>query len=120
MCIALHPFLIGVPHRIRYLDKALQYIASHGKIWFATGHEIIRTYRAQETKYRDRQGVAAEERPMLLTDRRRLILAAASAAALASGAGQSNRAKPQAPYRQLEDRLVDQCRCGREDRDLYA
>jgi len=39
-----------VPHRIRYLDKALQYIASHGKIWFATGHEIIRAYRAQETK----------------------------------------------------------------------
>jgi peptidoglycan/xylan/chitin deacetylase (PgdA/CDA1 family) len=50
MCIALHPFLIGVPHRIRYLDKALQYIASHGKIWFATGHEIIRAYREQKKK----------------------------------------------------------------------
>jgi allantoinase len=46
--IALHPFLIGVPHRIRYLEKALQYIASHGKIWFATSHEIIRAYREQE------------------------------------------------------------------------
>jgi hypothetical protein len=50
MCIALHPFLIGVPHRIRYLDKALQYVASHGKIWFATGHEIIQAYREQEKK----------------------------------------------------------------------
>ena len=50
MCIALHPFLIGVPHRIRYLDQALHYIASHGQIWFATGHEIIRAYREQETK----------------------------------------------------------------------
>jgi peptidoglycan/xylan/chitin deacetylase (PgdA/CDA1 family) len=50
MCIALHPFLIGVPHRIRHLDKALQYIASHGKIWFATGHEIIQAYREQEKK----------------------------------------------------------------------
>ena len=45
MGIALHPFLIGVPHRIRYLDKALGYIASHQKVWFATGHEIIAAYK---------------------------------------------------------------------------
>jgi allantoinase len=45
--IALHPFLIGAAHRIRYLDKALQYIASHEKVWFATGEEIIRAYREQ-------------------------------------------------------------------------
>ena len=48
MAIALHPFLIGVPHRIRYLDRALAYIASHGNVWFATGTEIIQAYRAQE------------------------------------------------------------------------
>ncbi len=48
MCIALHPFLIGVPHRIRYLDRALAYIAAHQKVWFATGSEIIQAYRAQE------------------------------------------------------------------------
>jgi allantoinase len=48
MAIALHPFLMGVPHRIRYLDKALQYIASHPKVWFATGSEIIQAYRRQE------------------------------------------------------------------------
>jgi peptidoglycan/xylan/chitin deacetylase (PgdA/CDA1 family) len=48
MCIALHPFLTGVPHRIRSLDKALQYIASHKKIWFATGHEIVKAYREQD------------------------------------------------------------------------
>src|SRR5262249_44950537 len=29
--IALHPFLIGAPHRIRYLDKALKYISSHSR-----------------------------------------------------------------------------------------
>jgi allantoinase len=45
MGIALHPFLIGVPHRIAYLDKALQYIASHEQVWFATGREIIEAYR---------------------------------------------------------------------------
>jgi peptidoglycan/xylan/chitin deacetylase (PgdA/CDA1 family) len=50
MCIALHPFLIGVPHRIRALDRALRYIAAHGKVWFATGSEIIDAYRKQETR----------------------------------------------------------------------
>jgi peptidoglycan/xylan/chitin deacetylase (PgdA/CDA1 family) len=46
--IALHPFLIGVPHRIRYLERALAHIAGHDKVWFATGEEIIATYRAQD------------------------------------------------------------------------
>jgi peptidoglycan/xylan/chitin deacetylase (PgdA/CDA1 family) len=45
MAIALHPFLIGSPHRIRYLDRALQHIARHDKVWFATGSEIIDAYR---------------------------------------------------------------------------
>jgi allantoinase len=48
MAIALHPFLIGAPHRIRTLDRALSYIASHGNVWFATGSEIIDAYRKQE------------------------------------------------------------------------
>jgi peptidoglycan/xylan/chitin deacetylase (PgdA/CDA1 family) len=48
MAIALHPFLIGAPHRIRTLDRALGYIAAHGGVWFATGSEIIDAYRAQE------------------------------------------------------------------------
>jgi peptidoglycan/xylan/chitin deacetylase (PgdA/CDA1 family) len=47
-CIALHPFLIGAPHRIRYLDRALQHIRSHDKVWFAKGAEIIDAYRQQE------------------------------------------------------------------------
>jgi peptidoglycan/xylan/chitin deacetylase (PgdA/CDA1 family) len=48
MGIALHPYLIGAPHRIRYLDRALRYMSSHGKVWFATGHEIIEAYSKQE------------------------------------------------------------------------
>lgn len=47
MAIAVHPFLIGVPHRIRFLDRALKYIASHEGVWFATGSEIIQAYRGQ-------------------------------------------------------------------------
>lgn len=50
MAIALHPFLIGAPHRIRTLDRALTHIAAHGKVWFATGSEIIEAYRKQEPK----------------------------------------------------------------------
>lgn len=40
MGIALHPFLIGAPFRIKYLDEALAYIAGHDGVWFATGSEI--------------------------------------------------------------------------------
>jgi peptidoglycan/xylan/chitin deacetylase (PgdA/CDA1 family) len=47
MGIALHPFLTGAPHRIRYLDRALSYIAKHERVWLATGSEIIEAFRAQ-------------------------------------------------------------------------
>ena len=47
--VALHPFLIGAAHRIKYLDEALAYIAGHEGVWFATGDEIIKAYQAQET-----------------------------------------------------------------------
>lgn len=45
MAIALHPFLIGQPHRIRYLAEVLDYLRSHNGVWFATGSEIARYYR---------------------------------------------------------------------------
>jgi allantoinase len=47
MAIALHPYLIGVPHRIAALDKALKYISKHKKVWKATGSEIAQHYLAQ-------------------------------------------------------------------------
>jgi allantoinase len=46
MSIALHPFLIGAPHRIRYLERALRYLVDSEQAWFATGHEIVAHYRA--------------------------------------------------------------------------
>jgi peptidoglycan/xylan/chitin deacetylase (PgdA/CDA1 family) len=51
MSICLHPFMIGVPHRIGALDRALQYIRSHDRVWFATGEEIIRHYLASGTTF---------------------------------------------------------------------
>ncbi|MEK1889635.1 MAG: polysaccharide deacetylase family protein [Phyllobacterium sp.] len=46
MAIALHPFLIGHPHRSKYLDKALAHITSRREVWIATGGEIAAWYTA--------------------------------------------------------------------------
>ncbi len=40
MAIALHPYITGMPHRIGAIDKALDYISRHDRVWFATGAEI--------------------------------------------------------------------------------
>jgi allantoinase len=47
MAIALHPYIIGQPHRIGALDKALAYICRHDGVWRSTGLEIARHYAAQ-------------------------------------------------------------------------
>jgi allantoinase len=47
MCLALHPYLTGVPYRIKYLEAALAYINQHEHVWWATGSEIIDAYRQQ-------------------------------------------------------------------------
>jgi peptidoglycan/xylan/chitin deacetylase (PgdA/CDA1 family) len=40
VCVALHPFIMGQPHRIRALERALAHIAGHDGVWLATGREI--------------------------------------------------------------------------------
>jgi len=44
MAIPLHPFIVGMPFRIKYLDKALEYICAHAGVWKATGREIADWY----------------------------------------------------------------------------
>jgi allantoinase len=46
MAICLHPYIIGVPHRIGALDAALAYITDHEGVWRATGEEIVNHYLA--------------------------------------------------------------------------
>ena len=46
MTIPLHPFVIGLAFRIKYLDKALEYICSHDGVWKTTGSEIADHYYA--------------------------------------------------------------------------
>jgi len=46
MCIPLHPFLSGHPHRLGALDRALAHIVKTGGVWPATGAEIADWYYA--------------------------------------------------------------------------
>ncbi len=46
MCIALHPYMMGAPHRLKHLDRALAYIRSHSDAWITTGAEIADWYIA--------------------------------------------------------------------------
>ena len=45
MNIAVHPFIMGQPHRIDALGDALEYIRSHDQVWWATGAQIVQWYR---------------------------------------------------------------------------
>ncbi|QQS12531.1 MAG: polysaccharide deacetylase family protein [Rhodospirillales bacterium] len=44
MCVALHPYMMGSPQRVKHLDRALAYMRSHSDVWFATGEEIADWY----------------------------------------------------------------------------
>jgi peptidoglycan/xylan/chitin deacetylase (PgdA/CDA1 family) len=46
MCLAVHPHVIGQPHRTKYLDLGLAYIKSFPEVWFATGRQIAEHYIA--------------------------------------------------------------------------
>jgi peptidoglycan/xylan/chitin deacetylase (PgdA/CDA1 family) len=45
LALNLHPWLIGQPFRIGFLEDALSYMMSHGGVWAATGSTIINWYR---------------------------------------------------------------------------
>ncbi|NMH96830.1 polysaccharide deacetylase family protein [Pseudonocardia acidicola] len=44
MCLPLHPFAIGQPHRIGSLDRVLAHLRAHGA-WIATATDIVTHYR---------------------------------------------------------------------------
>lgn len=47
MAISIHPFLTGVPHRIKYLEALYDYILQHPGVVVWTGAEILDWYRSQ-------------------------------------------------------------------------
>lgn len=44
MCIPLHAYLVGHPHRIKALEEALKYITSFDDVWVTTAREIADYY----------------------------------------------------------------------------
>ena len=46
MCLAIHPFLSGQPHRVKHLDRILEYIMSHDGVWQTSADEIAEYYIA--------------------------------------------------------------------------
>lgn len=48
MALSLHPWVIGQPHRIGALERALEHITAQPGIWVATGAELMDTWLAQQ------------------------------------------------------------------------
>jgi peptidoglycan/xylan/chitin deacetylase (PgdA/CDA1 family) len=44
VAVSLHPFLVNVPFRHKYLTQALEYIAGHDDVWCTTSDEIADHY----------------------------------------------------------------------------
>lgn len=49
MAISIHPYLTGVPHRIKYLEALYDHILGHEGVMMWTGAEILDWYRSQLT-----------------------------------------------------------------------
>jgi peptidoglycan/xylan/chitin deacetylase (PgdA/CDA1 family) len=48
MGIPLHPFHTGQPSRIKYFQKAVQYMKRQDNVWFARGSEILDAYKKSQ------------------------------------------------------------------------
>lgn len=47
MAISVHPYITGVPHRIAYFEKLLEYIRARGGAMLWTGEQILDWYKSQ-------------------------------------------------------------------------
>ena len=50
MAISVHPYITGVPHRIKYLEMLLDYVIGHDGVALMTASEIGDWYRAAMAK----------------------------------------------------------------------
>ncbi len=46
MAVSVHPYLSGVPHRIKYLEQGLDYIRGHQDVLFWTGEQLLEWHTA--------------------------------------------------------------------------
>jgi len=52
MALSIHPYITGVPHRIRYLEELLDYIIGHEGVALMTASDIGDWYRREMDQYR--------------------------------------------------------------------
>jgi allantoinase len=45
MALAVHPYISGVPHRIKYFEAVYDYMRAKKGVWFTTGEEIYEWYK---------------------------------------------------------------------------
>jgi hypothetical protein len=45
MCVSLHPYITGVPHRIKYLEQLLDYMQKQPGVLFWTGEQVLDWYK---------------------------------------------------------------------------
>jgi peptidoglycan/xylan/chitin deacetylase (PgdA/CDA1 family) len=50
MAIAVHPYITGVPHRIKYFEKTFAYLKKQKGVLFWTGEQILEWYRSTSHK----------------------------------------------------------------------
>ncbi len=48
MAMAVHPYISGVPHRIKYFEAVYDYIRKKPGVWMTTGEEIYEWYKAHK------------------------------------------------------------------------
>ena len=46
MALAVHPYISGVPHRIKYFEAVYDYMAKKRGVWFTTGEDIYEWYKS--------------------------------------------------------------------------
>jgi peptidoglycan/xylan/chitin deacetylase (PgdA/CDA1 family) len=44
MSMSVHPYIMGVPHRIKHFEAAYDHMLQHDEVWFATAEEIYDWY----------------------------------------------------------------------------
>ena len=49
LALNIHPWLLGQPHRIGYLEQALERITAHSQVWSASADEMMRHWSKQQT-----------------------------------------------------------------------
>ncbi|WP_354684070.1 polysaccharide deacetylase family protein [Cupriavidus necator] len=47
LALSLHPWVLGQPHRIRYLEAALEYVMARPEVWSAGAGEILAAFTTQ-------------------------------------------------------------------------